>query len=299
MIDIANTSEQGQLLTVLDSNISRCSNLLRATFLICDQQIKGIAENRGSDWFYDDAIKELGLLIDQVAHVNDRELQNEIRATLLSFPAYDRHYELLYVLIKEVLTNLGICIKEIEKYLANQEFYDNFIKVRYANNFYDSRDEETKERDTLDVQESLLKLHSNYYSSNLLHRARRLTYIIKSIIPATDLTKVLPDEESTKILIQEQETTELSAKLKWKGDKTDLAEVVYALYKSEVITDTSTGKDVTKKLLAKRLGDLFCIDLTDMETPMKGRKNSNKAFYDGKTFTRQLAQIVDNFMKIT
>lgn len=299
MIDVVNISERNQLLTALDSNISRCSNILRATFLICDQQINGIAENRKSDWFYDDSIKEIGLLVDQVAHIDDRDLQNEIRATLMSFSAYDRHYELLYVLIKEVLTNLGVCIEEIEKYLANQEVYDNFIMVRYANNFYDGRDAGIKEKDTLDVQESLLKLHSNYYSSNLLYRARRLTYIIKSIIPATDLAKVLPDKESTNFVSQEQETTEINVKLKWKGDKADLAEVVYALYKSEVITDTSTGKDVTKKLLAKQLGDLFCIDLTDMETPMKGRKNSNKAFYDGKTFIRHLAQIVDNFMKIT
>lgn len=146
----------------------------------------------------------------------------------------------------------------------------------------------------LELGNVLYRIRSFFKYSGLGFKSDPNEYTIESVL--REYAKC--DSSNTKKPNDDTEPTEPGVKLQWKGDKTDLAEVVYALYKAERITDTSTGKDVTKKLLAKRLGDLFCIDLTDMETPMKGRKSSNKAHYDGKTFTRHLAQIVDNLIKI-
>ncbi len=81
-----------------------------------------------------------------------------------------------------------------------------------------------------------------------------------------------------------------SSTIEWVGDKTDLAELVWAVYKSGRIRDKATGKTITQIKLVDAFGKLFDTDL-DVVQLMKGRWDSHKA-RDGKTFLPSLCQLV-------
>ena len=98
---------------------------LRGLITVCDQHIEIIYDGRISDWCFDHVFNELEALTDKICQISweamqNKTLQNEIRAKLLSSNR-EQHDELYYVLIKNIYVNLGGCIDEIEKYMANQE----------------------------------------------------------------------------------------------------------------------------------------------------------------------------------
>lgn len=117
------------------------------------------------------------------------------------------------------------------------------------------------------------------------------------------LDQLLPiyDEEGEEIEFPTEtqdpnpQPTEPGVKLQWKGDKTDLAELVWTLAKSGRVTDTSTGKDVTQEQLTAQLAALFGISDLNVKGLMQGRKRSTKAAEDGITFTSSLAELVDTY----
>jgi hypothetical protein len=91
--------------------------------------------------------------------------------------------------------------------------------------------------------------------------------------------------------------TELGVELQWKGDKTDLAELIWALFKSERITDTSTGKPVTQKELVSQFIALLAVDSLDVANLMKtkyGTKSKSTSYkaQDGKTFPAELQTLL-------
>lgn len=86
---------------------------------------------------------------------------------------------------------------------------------------------------------------------------------------------------------------EPGVKLQWKGDKTDLAELVWALAKSGRITDTTTGQPATQKEIARQMVTLLGLDSLDVTGLVKGRMNTYKATSDGKTFVAALYQLVN------
>jgi hypothetical protein len=84
-----------------------------------------------------------------------------------------------------------------------------------------------------------------------------------------------------------------SPKLQWKGDKTDLAELVWALAQSGRINDPDTGQPIAQNKLVSQFELLFA-DLTlDVPGLMKGRMKSFKAIDDGETFTKILFELVN------
>jgi hypothetical protein len=86
--------------------------------------------------------------------------------------------------------------------------------------------------------------------------------------------------------------TDAITKIQWKGDKTDLAELVWALVKSGRVNDSTTGQLVTLKELTNQFETLFGLKL-DVTGLMKGRMKTYKATSDGNTFTRTLSDLVN------
>ncbi|GAB3897570.1 hypothetical protein [Spirosoma agri] len=90
-----------------------------------------------------------------------------------------------------------------------------------------------------------------------------------------------------------------NAKLVWRdnrGDKTDFAELVWALAKSHRIIDNKTGKPVTIDVLANQLGALLGISISNPMQLMQGRKESYKATEDGITFIASLSELVEKYI---
>ncbi|WP_212592992.1 hypothetical protein [Spirosoma agri] len=75
--------------------------------------------------------------------------------------------------------------------------------------------------------------------------------------------------------IQNTQSVEPDIKLRWRdnrGDKTDLAELVWVLAKSNRIFDNKTGKPVTIDVLANQLGTLFVVSISNPMQLIQGRK---------------------------
>lgn len=93
-------------------------------------------------------------------------------------------------------------------------------------------------------------------------------------------------------------SVEPGVKLLWKGDKTDLAELIWALTKSGRIVDSTTGQDVTQKELINQFINLFGISSLDVANLMKGRygtatKPTTFKVQDGKTFINTLQTLLN------
>jgi hypothetical protein len=82
----------------------------------------------------------------------------------------------------------------------------------------------------------------------------------------------------------------------WNDSKTDLAELVYALTKTESIKSITTGKTATKEELLKYFSEQFAQDVTD-QSLLTNSKRTYKKTKDLNTFTRKLADIVDTYLK--
>ena len=88
------------------------------------------------------------------------------------------------------------------------------------------------------------------------------------------------------------DSIESNTKMQWKGDKTDLAELVWSLAKSGRVSDTNTGQLITLKELNHQFETLFGLTL-DVTNLMKGRMRTYKATSDGDTFTKTLFDLVN------
>lgn len=192
MAKLKTTKEQVPLLTSLDNYANICAMRLSGILTILDESIKRELEAKGSNLSFLDQylFTEFNEAIDEVAKISWTAmqyslLQNEIRKTLLSFQR-ERQDELYYVLIKDVLQNLNICIVGVKKYLTNRETYDDFIRAYKW---------EKGEDDLKAILKTFSKLHSQSSSRNLLNSANYLRIAIKSLIPTSDHLKVLPVEE--------------------------------------------------------------------------------------------------------
>ncbi len=92
--------------------------------------------------------------------------------------------------------------------------------------------------------------------------------------------------------------TEPGAKLRFTEDKVNLAELVWALAKSECITDANTSKPVTLKELANQLSAFLGVESLNVADSMRGRYGTStrpttyKA-QGGKTFINRLQTILD------
>lgn len=98
---------------------------------------------------------------------------------------------------------------------------------------------------------------------------------------------------------REEQPKNVNPKLEWRdnrGDKTDFAELVWALAKSHRIIDNTTGKPATIDVLANQLGILFGISISNPMQLMQGRKDSYKATEDGITFIASLSELVEKYI---
>lgn len=84
--------------------------------------------------------------------------------------------------------------------------------------------------------------------------------------------------------------------LTWSESKTDLAELVYALAKTQRIKSSTTGKTATKEELLKYFSEQFGQDITD-QSLLTNSKGTYKKTNDLNTFTRKLADIFDTYLK--
>lgn len=89
-----------------------------------------------------------------------------------------------------------------------------------------------------------------------------------------------------------EQLTDVGIKFQWKGDKTDLAELVWALAKSGRIGNTITGQSATQREITQHFETLFDLTL-DVPGLMKGRMKTYKATSDGNTFTKTLSDLVN------
>lgn len=122
--------------------------------------------------------------------------------------------------------------------------------------------------------------------SQLQGKDRVLYYISKKKV------EVLSIGDANKVLNVSLPTNQFT----WSNSKTDLAELVYALAKTEIIRSDKTGKTATKKELLKFFSELFGQDITD-ESLLTKSMNTFKRKTDSKTFTRKLADIFDNYLE--
>ncbi|WP_138993398.1 hypothetical protein [Larkinella sp. C7] len=95
------------------------------------------------------------------------------------------------------------------------------------------------------------------------------------------------------------QTVEPTKKLRWRddrGDKSDFAELVWVLAKSQRIIDNTTNKPVTIEVLAKQLGGLFGTSISNPMQLMQARKDSFRASEDGITFISYLSELVEQYI---
>lgn len=83
---------------------------------------------------------------------------------------------------------------------------------------------------------------------------------------------------------QQIQPTKPNTKLLWNGDKTDLAELVWALAKSNQIIDTSTYKPVIIGELTRQFEILLGLEKLDVDGLVSKRIHKTYKSVDGKTF---------------
>jgi hypothetical protein len=81
--------------------------------------------------------------------------------------------------------------------------------------------------------------------------------------------------------------------LEWTGDKNDLCELIWALWRSERIKDTSTGKPIENKKLISQFEHLFNTDLSNFDDLLGKKLKTYKIQEDKKTFTNELKLAID------
>ena len=121
----------------------------------------------------------------------------------------------------------------------------------------------------------------------------------KEYVPTEIPEPKRPVPQSAESLQADAVPAQTGVKLQWKGDKTDLAELVWALAKSGRIADTSTGQSVTQKELVNQILTLLGLDSLDIGTLMKGRygtktKSTTYKAQDGKNFVNALQKLIDS-----
>ena len=153
-------------------------------------------------------------------------------------------------------------------------------------------------------KENQRELHSlaNYfgrYNRSIINRIRQFTPAVYSQYRTRFQEYINLKEPETLLINQEPQPPQPGVKLQWKGDKTDLAELVWALAKSGRIADTSTGQSVTQKELVSQIVNLLGLDSLDIGTLMKGRygtktKSTTYKAQDGKNFVNTLQTLLDS-----
>lgn len=81
--------------------------------------------------------------------------------------------------------------------------------------------------------------------------------------------------------------------LEWTVDKNDLCELIWALWKSGRIKDTSTGKSIEREKLIKQFEYLFNTDLSNFDDLLAKKLKTYKIEKDNKTFTHELKLAID------
>jgi hypothetical protein len=120
-------------------------------------------------------------------------------------------------------------------------------------------------------------------------------YLNRFIYDLDDFIKTLARFDkisNSKITTDKSPSTNINNKFEWKGDKTDLAELIWAIVKSGRVIDITTGKNITQVDLSRHIEVVFGISL-DIPGLMKGRMKTYKVTSDGNTFTKTLCDLVN------
>lgn len=177
---------------------------------------------------------------------------------------------------------IEVCDNVIPSSITDVELYDDGVKYFYEN-------------EELELGNILYRIRSFFKYSGYGYKANPDEYTIESVLDKYATTSDKDDDN----IKQKAAATETTSKLQWKGDKTDLAELIWALQKSERITDTTTGKPVTQKDLVNQLIALLGIDALDVANLMKykyGTKSKPTSYKakDGKTFPAELQKLLSS-----
>ncbi|MCX6213247.1 RteC domain-containing protein [Spirosoma sp.] len=132
------------------------------------------------------------------------------------------------------------------------------------------------------------------FSGGYEHKLEKLL----STVIDTNYSKITFEDFIEQITDADSPMKESGIRLEWKGDKTDLAELVYALAKTGRISDTSTGLPVTQKELANQVMAMLGLDSLDVANLMKGRygtkgKPTTYKAQEGRTFVNDLQTLLD------
>lgn len=106
-------------------------------------------------------------------------------------------------------------------------------------------------------------------------------------------------ERNTEALIEQYEYEEPepmnqnnNSNLRWVGDKNELCELLWALWKSQRVKDANTGKTIEREKLIKEFENLFNIDLKNFDD-LLNRKLKTYQSQDNKTFVNELKNLID------
>ncbi|WP_020605662.1 RteC domain-containing protein [Spirosoma spitsbergense] len=148
------------------------------------------------------------------------------------------------------------------------------------------------------INENIITL--NLWGQWLESLNRRVIHLIRQFAPeiykrhSNEFRKYISVKEFIGVTVDNQEPTPIipEVKLQWKGDKTDLAEVIWALAKSEQIVNVDSNKPVIIAELTQKFETLFGIEKLDVDGLVSKRILNTYKHADGKTFLDSLQKLM-------
>ncbi|CAH0997412.1 hypothetical protein EMA8858_03545 [Emticicia aquatica] len=183
------------------------------------------------------------------------------------------------------------------------EILKEFDELRYNSESYNDSKEFLKDGFNYEISEGFLRYTGEFdlndKSENEEKFEKYFNFWFSRLQLYVDLYKNIKNIYQKYVTSINQSITKNDNLLKqftWSDSKTDLAELVYALAKTERIKSISTGKPASKEELLKYFTEQFGIKITD-QSLLSNSKKTFKRREDSKTFTRKLADFFDDYLK--
>jgi hypothetical protein len=206
--------------------------------------------------------------------------------------------DLPYFLIK--FDNYQTILKGLEKEFIKKfnDFHNDKMQKNYANILiYQVQNLHIFYESLVSIKE-MVSFSNRKMSTSDLERETFYLFLVELIEDYKSILIVLVESYHPEkhITNEEQYIETTKNQFTWSESKTDLAELVYALTKTESIKSITTGKTATKEELLKYFSEQFAQDITD-QSLLTNSKRTYKKTKDLNTFTRKLADIVDTYLK--
>ena len=192
---------------------------------------------------------------------------------LLDFPVYE--------LRKEIIKNLSFFTQPNQEQYYQKLLMDLSYQLGVGRGMVGFHQGELEKYQKKNLKRFRELDYINHYYSDL----SRVEYAFGQVLEYVQESDLQKSEDLT------GEPISTGAILQWKSDKTDLAELVWALTKSGRIVDKTTGQSITQIALTRHIETVFGISM-DVTGLMKGRMKTYKAASDYDTFTNTLFGLV-------